>query len=117
MAIDPAQLPEQPVAITFTLQARINGHEGPLAIAGGTLRDVIRVVRGLAELPQIEIVEAPRAWRTLPDGTPLCPKHDVPMRLRKKQGDEWWSHDMADEGEAPCYCKGHPGKGSPGWHR
>jgi hypothetical protein len=117
MAIEPTALPEKPVRITFTVQARINGHAGPLAIEGETLRDVMRVVRGLSELPQIEVVEPQREWRALPDGTPICPKHNVPMRLREKQGDSWRSHNTAGEGESPCYCKGYAGKDSPGWNR
>ncbi len=117
MAIDPRQLPEQPVQITFTVAARINGHEGPLAITGATLRDVVKVVRGLSDIPGLEIVEPHHEWKFLPDGTPLCPKHNAPMRLREKQGDKWWSHNMAAEGEDACYCKGYAAKDSPGWHR
>src|SRR4051812_47841936 len=31
-------------------------------------------------------------WQTLPDGTPICPKHHTPMRKRERQGDTWYSH-------------------------
>lgn len=58
-----------------------------------------------------------KSFPTLPDGTPICPRHGVPMRLREKQGDSWWSHNVAGEGEEPCYCRGYPGKTSPGWER
>jgi hypothetical protein len=117
MAIDPAQLPEQPVTITFTVQARISGCEGPLAITGATLRDVVKIVRNLAEIPQIELVPPAPTWQALPDGTPICPKHGVPMRQREKQGDTWHSHNVAGEGETPCYCKGYRGADSPGYDR
>lgn len=55
-----------------------------------------------------------RAPKTTPDGTPLCPKHGVPMRKREKQGDSWWSHNVGTE-EQPLWCKGYAGKDSPGW--
>ena len=58
-----------------------------------------------------------KSFPTLPDGTPICPRHGVPMKLREKQGDSWWSHNVAGEGEEPCYCRGYPGKTSPGWDR
>lgn len=116
MAIDPKQLPDQPVAITFTLQVTIDGHEGPLSIAGASLRDVVKVVRGLAEISALEVLAPPaREWRTLPDGTPICPKHGVPMRLREKQGDTWHSHAVEAPDGTICYCKGYAGKDSPGY--
>jgi hypothetical protein len=58
-----------------------------------------------------------KSFPTLPDGTPICPRHGVPMKLREKQGDQWWSHNVARDGEEPCYCRGYPGKNSPGWDR
>jgi hypothetical protein len=58
---------------------------------------------------------APAQWHTLPDGTPLCPKHSTPMKLRNKQGDEWYSHRVfSPEGEE-LWCKGYHGKDSPGY--
>lgn len=55
-------------------------------------------------------------WQRTPEGHPLCPRHRVPMRLRSKQGDEWWSHQMVDArtGEE-LYCRGYAGPTSPGW--
>lgn len=53
-------------------------------------------------------------WQTLPDGTPICPKHHAPMRQREKQGDSWWSHNVGTK-DAPVYCKGYHGKDSPGY--
>lgn len=50
----------------------------------------------------------------LPDGNVLCPKHGCAMRKREKQGDEWWSHNMGTESH-PLYCRGYPGKDSPGY--
>ena len=50
------------------------------------------------------------------EGLPLCTRHAVPMRQREKQGDTWYSHSVTDPttGEI-LYCKGRPGKDSPGW--
>jgi hypothetical protein len=60
----------------------------------------------------------PASWQTLPDGTPLCPKHKIPMRLREKQGDQWYSHSVGkDAGGKEIYCKGYHGKDSPGWEQ
>jgi hypothetical protein len=55
-------------------------------------------------------------WVRTPAGEPLCPKHQVPMRLREKQGDSWWSHQVIDPrtGEE-LYCRGYAGPSSPGW--
>lgn len=53
-------------------------------------------------------------WQRLPDGTPICAKHHAPMRLRERQGDSWYSHNVGTK-EAPVYCKGYHGKDSPGY--
>jgi hypothetical protein len=58
---------------------------------------------------------APSQWQTLPDGTPLCPKHNTPMKLRNKQGDEWWSHRVFGPDGEELWCKGYHGKDSPGY--
>ena len=50
------------------------------------------------------------------EGLPICTRHATPMREREKQGDTWYSHSVTDPttGEI-LYCKGRPGKDSPGW--
>jgi len=55
-------------------------------------------------------------YQRTPDGLPICPKHQAPMDKREKQGDIWHSHKIVDTitGEV-LYCRGHPGKSSPGW--
>lgn len=60
--------------------------------------------------------EAPRAFQELPGGSILCPKHDVPMKKREKQGDVWYSHTITDTHGHELYCRGHAGKSSPGWN-
>ena len=54
-------------------------------------------------------------WQRLPDGTPLCPRHHIPMRLRDRQGDKWYSHAVDDGNGNHVYCKGYRGKDSPGY--
>jgi hypothetical protein len=51
-----------------------------------------------------------------PDGLPLCPKHGEAMRKREKQGDTWFSHSVVDDKGQEHYCRGYPGKSSPGWN-
>jgi len=55
-------------------------------------------------------------WMRTAEGVPICPKHQVPMRLREKQGDAWHSHQVIDArtGEE-LYCRGYAGPTSPGW--
>jgi hypothetical protein len=55
-------------------------------------------------------------WQTLPDGTPICPKHHTPMRKRERQGDTWYSHSAGKGTDGKdIYCKGYHGKDSPGY--
>lgn len=55
------------------------------------------------------------AWPRTPDGLPICPKHGDVMAQREKQGDTWYSHKVTDEHGQVLYCRGYPGKSSPGW--
>lgn len=50
-----------------------------------------------------------------PDGLPVCRRHREVMRRREKQGDEWFSHTVIGPDGQALYCKGRPGKDSPGW--
>lgn len=56
------------------------------------------------------------SWQRTPAGEPICPKHQVVMRLRNKQNEEWWSHRVINQqtGEE-IYCKGYKSPSSPGW--
>jgi hypothetical protein len=50
------------------------------------------------------------------EGLPICTRHAVPLRQREKQGDTWYSHSVTDPQTGQIlYCKGRPGKDSPGW--
>lgn len=55
-------------------------------------------------------------WPRTPEGTPICPKHGVPMTKREKQGDIWWSHPVInpDTGEK-LYCRGYETKNGRGY--
>ena len=54
-------------------------------------------------------------WMRTPEGLPLCPKHGAVMRARLKQGDSWHSHSVITKSGEELYCRGFPGKSSPGW--
>ena len=55
------------------------------------------------------------AWPRTPDGVPICPKHREVMTQREKQGDTWYSHKVTDDHGEVLFCRGYPGKSSPGW--
>lgn len=55
------------------------------------------------------------AWPRTPDGLPICPKHGEVMAQREKQGDTWFSHKVTDAAGEVLFCRGYPGKSSPGW--
>lgn len=92
-----------PVHLTFAdiSIAQLDGHISKLAELGYTP-------------PSAPAAAAPAQWQTLPDGTPICPKHHAPMKEREKQGDRWYSHNVGSK-DAPIYCKGYHGPDSPGY--
>lgn len=105
-----APLPELPtIEIQTTVEHR--GRSFTVVSRGYTLDQLCDMLdkRGYAAQAQTQ------EWQTLPDGTPICPKHHTPMRKRERQGDTWYSHNVAPEGAAPIYCKGYHGKDSPGY--
>lgn len=55
-----------------------------------------------------------KGYQWTPDGLPICPKHHTVMKKRQMQGDTWYSHNVGTK-EAPLWCRGHPGKLSPGF--
>ncbi len=67
----------------------------------------------LANAGYLPTGEAPHS----PEGLPLCVKHGEVMREREKQGDTWYSHSVIDPNTGEkVFCKGRPGKDSPGWY-
>lgn len=75
----------------------------------------------LSRLADVELVlseagyaptgELPRT----PDGLPICRKHGMVMKLRQRQGDEWFSHAVVMGDGRELWCKGRAGADSPGW--
>ncbi len=53
-------------------------------------------------------------WQRTPEGLPICPRHQVVMPTREKQGDTWHSHQITDPhtGEL-LYCRGYAGPPAP----
>lgn len=57
------------------------------------------------------------SWPRTPEGLPICPKHNEPMRKREKQGDTWFSHRVTDPATGENqYCRGYASKNGPGWY-
>lgn len=111
----PAPSAAPALTFAFTVRVQVGEVEGPLTITGNALSDVLTAVQLLPRTPGLRLIEEAKGWVTLPDGTPLCPKHGVPMKLRSKQGDEWHSHSVTGPDGETLYCKGYHGKDSPGY--
>lgn len=79
------------------------------------LRTVAQLDALCDRLDGIGAEPAPRPPEYTADGEPLCQRHRAPMRVREKQGDCWHSHIVIDSQGREHYCKGRPGKDSPGW--
>ena len=95
--------------ITIATTVAHRGRTFTITVEGYTLDQLCDLLDDKSYAPP-----APQEWQRLPDGTPLCPKHNAPMRQREKQGDSWWSHNVGTK-DAPIYCKGYHGKDSPGY--
>jgi hypothetical protein len=95
------------IVISTTVEHR--GRQFTIATEGLTLDQICDLLDERGYVPP-----TPASWQTLPDGTPLCPKHRAPMKLREKQGDQWYSHNVGTK-DAPVYCRGYHGKDSPGY--
>jgi len=76
-----------------------------------------RIEQILERIAQALENQTPHQYRYTPEGNPICPRHNVPMRKREKQGDTWYSHTVTDPvtGES-LYCRGYASKNSPGWN-
>jgi hypothetical protein len=107
----PETAPDLPcIEIQTTVQHR--GRSFTVVARGYTLDQLCDMLdkRGYAAPAQTQ------EWQTLPDGTPICPKHHTPMRKRERQGDTWYSHSAGKGADGKdIYCKGYHGKDSPGY--
>jgi hypothetical protein len=56
-----------------------------------------------------------RTYTWTPEGLPICPRHQVVMKERKKQGDTWYSHRITAANGDELFCRGYAGKNSPGF--
>lgn len=72
------------------------------------LPDLENLIRGAGYLPN---GQAPQS----PEGLPICTRHNEVMRLRQKQGADWYSHKMINDNGEILWCKGRAGADSPGW--
>jgi len=107
-----SERPAERSAIEIRTSVEHRGRVFTIVATGYTLDQLCDMLdrRGFAPPAQSQ------QWQTLPDGTPICPKHKTPMKLREKQGDQWYSHCVGkDAGGREIYCKGYHGKDSPGY--
>jgi hypothetical protein len=72
----------------------------------------LRAVR--AELADMKTRSAD-GWQRTPEGLPICPKHNVVMAKREKQGDTWYSHKI-ETPDGDEYCRGYATKNGTAWH-
>lgn len=56
-----------------------------------------------------------KGFEYTPEGLPICPRHQIPMTKREKQGDTWYSHNMGTKDD-PSWCRGYASPSSPGWN-
>ncbi len=117
MGINEKDLRQAPISFSFTTRVRIGEFEGDLEVTAASFNDLRKTVNRLLPEAGIDPIRVATSWQTTPTGDPICPKHGMVMRKRERQGDVWFSHNVAAEGEPDCYCRGYPGKDSPGWER
>lgn len=113
MAMNDTNPPQ--AAYQLTVQATIEGVTAPLAISAASINELRKAIRLLQANNLLASQPAgPIQWSYTPEGLPICPRHNAPMKKREKQGDCWHSHNLGTEGQ-PLYCRGYPGKESPGY--
>lgn len=78
----------------------------------GTAKQLGKVLR---QIDRAGLVAPPRDFARTAEGLPICPRHDVAMRLREKQGDSWYSHIVKGPRGEELWCRGHAGPESPGF--
>lgn len=96
--------------------ARIKGslHGVPLEIELTSEVKKLAAALEYLEIHHFKPEPKPLTWERTAEGIPICPRHRVPMRLREKQGDQWYSHNVGQEG-SEMWCRGYPGPNSPGY--
>ena len=101
---------------SFAYRTLIGGIAGELTIEASSAFEMTNALKQ-AITHFKPVVEVPKAedefFVMLADGSAFCRRHNAPMVQREKQGDKWWSHSVGDE----CWCRGRPGKDSPGWEK
>ena len=100
----------------LTVKARhVTGFEFALRVE--SLEDLDTICTDLLTRGYRPTAGAGDGYFRTPSGEPICPRHRAVMRLRQKQGDEWWSHPVVHPGTGEeLWCRGYPDhKHSPGW--
>lgn len=101
----------------ITIKAlHMSGFEVSVPVQGTSLDAIDSAIADLIARGYRPPTTSGDGWQKTPTGEPICPRHQVVMRLRNKQNQEWWSHRVIDRqtGEE-LFCRGHAGASSPGW--
>ena len=77
----------------------------------GVLREIAESLAVIAEYSS----KGERGYEWTPEGLPICPVHGEVMTQREKQGDTWYSHGVIDASGEKVWCRGYPGRLSPGY--
>lgn len=97
----------------FTFRTEVDGVVGEILVEADSFKEVVASLRQVRQYG-LRPLNPPEPFVVFPDGTAWCPRHNALMTRREKQGDTWYSHNCGTE-ESPVWCKGRPGKDSPGW--
>jgi hypothetical protein len=117
------ELPEPPTptavnhqlrTLTIQIAAVYEGYTVTIAFEG-TIQQLPGAIERLRALGVTPTAQPAQQWAYTPDGLPICPRHNAPMKKRERQGDTWFSHVVTGPDGEDCYCRGYKGKESPGY--
>jgi hypothetical protein len=112
-----ARVERAAAAADFELTVQTAGALGGQDLNISATIDARRLQGFVAYLQKIGFRPHPRPLRfdRTADGLPICARHNVPMRKRERQGDEWHSHKVIAPDGSELYCRGYDGPDSPGF--
>lgn len=112
-AAEPAARPA-PTAVHLSIAAVYQGYTITVAF-DGSVTQIPAAIDRLRAIGATPTAQPAQQWAYTPEGLPICPKHNAPMKKREKQGDTWYSHIVTAPDGEDCYCRGYAGKDSPGY--
>lgn len=104
-----------PHAIHLSIAAVYQGYAITVAF-DGSFTQIPAAIERLRAIGATPTAQPAKQWSYTPEGLPICPKHQVAMKKREKQGDTWYSHVLTAPDGEECYCRGYASaKDSPGY--